>query len=96
MLTLLRTLKEGGRPTVHTLAARFHTRRETIYRDLKVLQQAGYPVTGDSAGCLSRPTLPADFRATALPLAFTKLLNTESTPDGVLSVCLGATWNRAD
>jgi predicted DNA-binding transcriptional regulator YafY len=72
VLTLLRTLKEGGRPTVHTLAARFHTRRETIYRDLKVLQQAGYPVTGDSAGCLSRPTLPADFRATSLPLAFTK------------------------
>jgi len=45
VLTLLRTLKEGGRPTVHTLAARFHTRRETIYRDLKVLQQAGYPIT---------------------------------------------------
>jgi len=34
VLTLLRTLKEGGRPSIHTLAARFHTRRETIYRDL--------------------------------------------------------------
>jgi predicted DNA-binding transcriptional regulator YafY len=72
VLTLLRTLKEGGRPTVHTLAARFHTRRETIYRDLKVLQEVGYPVTGDAEGHLSRPTLPADFRATPLPVPFTK------------------------
>ena len=60
VLTLLRTLKEGGRPSVHTLAARFHTRRETIYRDLKVLQEVGYPVTGDAEGRLSRPTLPED------------------------------------
>jgi predicted DNA-binding transcriptional regulator YafY len=29
-LTLLRMLKEGGRPSVHDLTARFHTRRETI------------------------------------------------------------------
>jgi len=72
VLTLLRTLKEGGRPSVHTLAARFHTRRETIYRDLKVLQEVGYPVTGDAEGRLSRPTLPADFRATPLPVPFTK------------------------
>jgi predicted DNA-binding transcriptional regulator YafY len=72
VLTLLRTLKEGGRPTVHTLAAQFHTRRETIYRDLKVLQDVGYPITGDSEGHLSHPTLPADFRATSLPLSLTK------------------------
>ena len=34
LLTHLKTLKEGGRPSVHDLAARFHTRRESIYRDL--------------------------------------------------------------
>ena len=34
ILGLLKTLAEGGRPTVHQLAARFKTRRETIYRDL--------------------------------------------------------------
>jgi predicted DNA-binding transcriptional regulator YafY len=42
---------------VHELAAEFRTRRETIYRDLRVLQDAGYPVTGDERGRLSRPRL---------------------------------------
>jgi predicted DNA-binding transcriptional regulator YafY len=64
LLTLLRILKEGGRPSVHDLAARFHTRRETIYRDLRALQEVGYPITGDAEGRLSRPTLPTEFRAT--------------------------------
>jgi predicted DNA-binding transcriptional regulator YafY len=42
---------------VHELAADFRTRRETIYRDLRVLQDAGYPITGDERGRLSRPRL---------------------------------------
>ena len=42
---------------MHDLAAEFRTRRETIYRDLRVLQDAGYPVTGDERGRLSRPRL---------------------------------------
>ena len=72
LLTLLRLLKDGGRPSVHDLAARFHTRRETIYRDLRALQEVGYPITGDAAGYLSRPTLPSEFRATVPPVPLTQ------------------------
>jgi predicted DNA-binding transcriptional regulator YafY len=50
-------LAQGGRPTVHELAASFRTRRETIYRDLRALQDAGYPIMGDERGRLSRPQL---------------------------------------
>jgi len=57
VLGLLGTLLEGGRPTVRELAARFKTRRETIYRDLRVLEDAGYPLAGDERGCMSRPRL---------------------------------------
>jgi predicted DNA-binding transcriptional regulator YafY len=49
LLTLLKTLKDGGRPSVHDLAARFHTRRETIYRDLRALQEIGYFVRQPTA-----------------------------------------------
>ena len=52
-------LGQGRSPTVHELAAEFRTRRETIYRDLRVLQEAGYPITGDERGQLSRPRLIA-------------------------------------
>ena len=55
ILAALGILLEGGLPTVHDLATRFNTRRETIYRDLRVLQ-AGYPITGEY-GLLSRPRL---------------------------------------
>jgi predicted DNA-binding transcriptional regulator YafY len=72
LLTLLKLLKENGRPSVHDLAARFHTRRETIYRDLRALQEVGYPIRGDDAGRLSRPTLPSEFRATVPQVSFTK------------------------
>lgn len=53
VLTLLRLLREGGRPTIHDLAARFQTTRETIYRDLRVLEETGYPIRGvkDYAAC---------------------------------------------
>ncbi len=62
LLILLKLLKEGGRPSIHDLAARFHTRRETIYRDLRALQAIGYPIVGDAEGRLSYPTLPPDVR----------------------------------
>ena len=55
VLGLLKALSEGGHPTVHRLAARFKTRRETIYRDIHTLEAIGYPVVGDESGRLSRP-----------------------------------------
>ncbi len=58
-LTLLRELVQGRALSIQELAAKFHTRRESIYRDLRVLQDAGYPVTGDDRGRLSRPRLLA-------------------------------------
>jgi len=57
VLGLLGILLDKGTPTVRELAARFNTRRETIYRDLRVLQDAGYPIAGDERGCMSRPRL---------------------------------------
>ena len=56
ILAELGILLEGGLPTVHEFAARFNTTRETIYRDLKTLQDAGYPITGEG-GLLSHPRL---------------------------------------
>ena len=50
-------LGQGLTPSVHELANEFHARRETIYRDLRALQDAGYPITGDEHGRLSRPRL---------------------------------------
>ncbi len=57
ILAILHSLGQGRTPTVHELAAEFGTRRETIYRDLRVLQDAGYPIAGDERGRLSRPRL---------------------------------------
>ena len=68
---LLKTLAEGGRPSVHQLAARFKTRRETIYRDLRALQAIGYPIVGDESGLLSRPQLAPGLRTTIPPVPFT-------------------------
>ena len=59
ILGLLRVLRQDPTLTVHELATRFRTRRETIYRDLRVLQDAGYPIAGDERGRLSRPRLIA-------------------------------------
>jgi proteasome accessory factor B len=59
ILTLLRVLGQERAVTVQELAAQFHTRRETIYRDLRALQDAGYPIAGDERGRLSRPRLLA-------------------------------------
>jgi predicted DNA-binding transcriptional regulator YafY len=71
LLGLLKTLAEGGRPSVHQLAARFKTRRETIYRDLRALQAIGYPIVGDESGLLSRPQLAPGLRTTIPPVPFT-------------------------
>ena len=65
VLGLLKILSEGGHPTVHQLAARFKTRRETIYRDIHTLEAIGYPIVGDESGRLSHPRLALGVRATA-------------------------------
>ena len=57
ILGILGALLEGTGASVHDLARRFGTRRETIYRDLRALEDAGYPVVGDNDGHLSRPHL---------------------------------------
>ena len=72
MLGLLKALSEGGQPTVHELAARFKTRRETIYRDFHTLEAIGYPIVGDESGRLSRPRLALGVRATVPPVALTR------------------------
>jgi len=72
LLTLLRILKEGGRPSIYELAARFHTRRETIYRDLRALQAIGYPIVGDAEGRLSHPGLAPEVRAAIPPVLLTQ------------------------
>lgn len=62
ILGILGALLEGGQPTIRQLAARFGTRRETIYRDLRALEDAGYPIVGDDAGRLSRPRILPEAR----------------------------------
>src|SRR5687767_12047539 len=70
ILGILGTLLEGGRPTIRQLAARFGTRRETIYRDLRAIEDAGYPITGDETGRLSRPSLLPEVRRRVPELRF--------------------------
>jgi proteasome accessory factor B len=65
ILGILGSLLEGGQPTVRQLAARFGTRRETVYRDLRALEDAGYPIAGDASGLLSRPRLLPEARRRA-------------------------------
>lgn len=72
VLGILKLLAEGARPTVYDLAARFHTRRETIYRDLHALEDAGYPIVGDEAGRKSRPGLGAEARPGVPPVLLTR------------------------
>jgi predicted DNA-binding transcriptional regulator YafY len=62
ILGILGALCEGGQPTVRSLAFRFGTRRETIYRDLRALEDAGYPISGDESGRLSHPRLLPEAR----------------------------------
>jgi predicted DNA-binding transcriptional regulator YafY len=57
ILGILGTLLEGSRVSIQDLAAKYGTRRETIYRDIRALEDAGYPITGDDRGRLSHPHL---------------------------------------
>lgn len=57
ILGILDLMLQGGQFSVHQLAAKFGTRRETIYRDLRAIQDAGYPLCGDEFGRLSHPRL---------------------------------------
>lgn len=62
IISLARLLMGGSSQTVYQLAARFKTRRETIYRDLRTLNEAGFPVMPDESGRFSRPRLDPTFR----------------------------------
>lgn len=72
LLSIAKLLAEGARLTVYDLAARFRVRRESIYRDLHALEDAGYPIEGDEQGRLSRPRLAASFRSTVPPVPLTR------------------------
>ena len=71
ILGILGALLEGGQPSITQLAARFGTRRETIYRDIRALEDAGYPIAGDDRGRLSHPRLLPDARRHAPELRLT-------------------------
>jgi proteasome accessory factor B len=81
---------------VHELAAEFRTRRETIYRDLRVLQDAGYPITGDERGRLSRPRLISSdvpeirFSAAELDALLLAVAQTQAALPNVDSLSLAA------
>jgi predicted DNA-binding transcriptional regulator YafY len=65
ILGILGALLEGNQTTVKQLAARFGTRRETIYRDLRAIEDAGYPIAGDDSGRLSHPRILPEARRRA-------------------------------
>jgi len=67
MLGLLR----GDRLSVLALAAKHAVRRETIYRDLRALEDLGFPITGDIHGYKSRPRLREGYQAKLMPIPFT-------------------------
>ena len=56
MLGIVKALTEGGRVTVASLAGRFRTTRQSIYRDLHGLEVAGVPVVGDADGGYAGPS----------------------------------------
>jgi proteasome accessory factor B len=62
ILGILGTLLKGSQPSIRQLANRYGTRRETIYRDMRALEEAGYPIVGDEQGRLSHPRLLAEAR----------------------------------
>ncbi len=76
ILGILGTLLEGGKPSIRQLAARYGTRRETIYRDIRALEDAGYPIAGDDSGRLSHPRILPEARRFAPEL---RLTNSEVT-----------------
>lgn len=72
LLSIFLLLLQGARLTVQELAARFKTRRETIYRDLRALNEVGIPVGGDESGRLSRPRLSPEYRLRFAPVPLTR------------------------
>lgn len=70
ILGIVGTLLEGGQPSIRQLAARYGTRRETIYRDIRALEDAGYPIVGEDSGRLSHPRLLPEARRYAPQLRF--------------------------
>jgi predicted DNA-binding transcriptional regulator YafY len=72
VLWLLKALGEGSQVSVSELARRFGTRRETIYRDLRTLEDVGYPIQGDENGRFSRPRLLDAKRAASPELRLTR------------------------
>ncbi|MDP2995966.1 MAG: WYL domain-containing protein [Bryobacterales bacterium] len=65
ILGILGVLLKDEQPAIRDLASRFGTRRETIYRDLRALEDAGYPISGDESGRLSHPRLLPEARRNA-------------------------------
>ena len=55
IVSLMLGLLRGDRLSVPALAAKHAVRRETIYRDLRALEDLGFPITGDIHGYKSRP-----------------------------------------
>lgn len=72
LISILTLLLQDARLTVYQLAARFRTRRETIYRDLRALQDVGIPIVGDESGHLSRPRLDPTYRLSLAPIPLTR------------------------
>lgn len=68
---LLKALQEGEHPHVEQLAARVNVRRETIYRDLRVLEEVGFPISGDAHGVKSHPRLLTGSSTTTVSIPFT-------------------------
>lgn len=71
LLGLLKVLQRGEHPHVEQLATRFNVRRETIYRDLRALEEVGFPISGDVHGVKSHPRLLADSSTNTVSIPFT-------------------------
>jgi predicted DNA-binding transcriptional regulator YafY len=71
LLGLLKALQDGERLHVAQLAARFHVRRETVYRDLHALEELGVPIVGDLHGVKSRPRLASRSSPKSFSIPFT-------------------------
>lgn len=64
IVSLTLGLLRGDRLTVPALAAKHAVRRETIYRDLRALEDLEFPITGDIHGYKSRPRLREGYHTT--------------------------------
>src|SRR3989304_1677959 len=71
LLGLLKALQDGERLHVAQLAPPFHVRRETVYRDLRALEELGFPIVGDLHGVKSRPRLASRSSPKSVSIPFT-------------------------